>query len=142
MVFVGSLLADFLASSALLGSTEFITFRRCDLPQPFSPTMTFNPVPNSKLASVKTVKFFTLNCFSIPPPLKTHSSLLSTVAHFQRGSNNAAPGADQSVVSAGFFGPFLALTQGVQVVGKLADGFATSGHFRQQFAGGRLARIV
>src|SRR5690625_8017023 len=107
MVFVGSLLADFLASSALLAITEYITFRRCDLPQTVSPTMTFNPVPNSKLASVKTVKFFTLNCFSIPPPLKTHSSLLSTVAHFQRGSNNAAPAADQSVVSAGFLARLL-----------------------------------
>src|SRR5690606_39491069 len=73
---------------------------------------------------------------------KVQSVLLAGVADLVGGGDDGVPGADQFVVSAGFLGPLLALAQGVQVVGKLADGFAFLGHLGQQLARGGFALII
>src|SRR5690606_2305477 len=73
---------------------------------------------------------------------KVQSVLLAGMTDLVGGGDDGVPGADQFVVSAGFLGPLLALAQGVQVVGKLADGFAFLRHLGQQLARGGFALII
>jgi hypothetical protein len=61
--------------------------------------------------------------------LQVQACLFAFVAYVMGGFDNRMPRANQFVVGSGFFGPFLALAQCVQVVGQLPDGFTFLGHF-------------